>query len=370
MPSRTTRTLSLALVAWIVVCSCTKRQKPALHQALPAPHHDFGTLDLGTSATCDMDIPLPSGGAVIPQAYQGDCGCASGMLMIRRTDGSTEPIYGLSQDERTMQLGEKLVLRLTLDTRKKEALDLPRTVSHGFVGFKVVHGAAWRFDRQPIQFHYAIHTPIRVMPVSHVEFGELPMSSSPLVRELELSSNDPGRPLSLGTPTSNQDCVEARLVQSDGKTILRIQITPRTDERTSPRVSCAVTIPTGIASYPKLVIPVTGKFIGDIEYEPSYTVSFNLFPFTKAREGFVNLIDHDRRRPAGFSIVSLKSDQGEDLTRHFEVNLSSLSARKTRVTLNYRGTMRGKTMRAWLHLAKQPGGDPVARIRVIGHNSL
>ena len=91
-----------------------------------------------------------------------------------------------------------------------------------------------------------------------------------------------------------------------------------------------IQVSTGLKSYPVLRIPVTGKFIGTIQYQPSYFIAFNRFPFSKRREVFTNLIDHDRSRAAGFVVHDFLGDDGSDLSRHFEVDFKAAQRRARR----------------------------------------
>ena len=151
---------------------------------------------------------------------------------------------------------------------------------------------------------------------------------------------------------------------------LKIKVTPYKDSTTAPKISGGVSMATGLKTYPHLWIPVTGSFIGDIQFEPSFRIGYDIFPFNETRERFVAITDHDRRRPSGFVVHDFLDLNGNDISEHFEIRFQPLSGRRLRVIVKYLGTMGGKHMDGWLSLSKKAGGSPMAKIRVNGFNKL
>jgi hypothetical protein len=59
---------------------------------------------------------------------------------------------------------------------------------------------------------------------------------------------------------------------------------------------------------------------------------------------FVNLIDHDEKRDAGFVVTSLCDDRGVDSSQHFAARIEPISGdpRGSRLYLEYRGGLTGR----------------------------
>lgn len=336
-------------------------------------YHDFGMLELGESKTHDFPIPLPQrikGGILIPSGYSGNCSCAVGMLMIKKPDGRTSPIWGRRDEDLHLVDGDEVILRLTLKTKDKEAVDLARDEELGNVTFKHIHGKFQRFTSQRVRFHFGIRTPIKATPVAHIEFGELPMSNPPYERSIELRSNIEGQTLTLKNPRTIPKCVAAELLKTDYGYRLKITVTPYKDSVSSPKIGGGVSMETGLENYPHLWIPVTGSFIGDIQFHPSFRIGFNIFPFNEVRERMLAITDHDRRRPAGFVVHSFLDLNGNDISKHFQIRFQKLAERRTRVYVKFLGTMGGKHLNGWLSLSKKAGDEPVAKIRINAFNAL
>lgn len=365
-------TLAIGLLTGCLALSYGCDTKP-VHTRPAEVYHDFGMLELGESKTHDFLIPLPdrvAGGILIPQAYSGNCSCASGMLMIKKPDGRTSPIWGRRSEDRELAKGDEVILRLTLKTKDKEAVDSPNSEELGNVTFKHIHGKFQRYSSQRVRFHFGIRSPIKATPVAHVDFGELPMSNPPFERSIELRSNIDGQTLQLEEPKTIPKCVAAKLTKTAYGYQLKITVTPYKDSSTAPKIGGGVSMATGLKHYPHLWIPVTGSFIGDIQFQPSFRIGYNIFPFDEVRERFLAITDHNTRRPAGFVVHDFLDLNGNDISQHFDIKFQKMSDRRIRVILKYLGTMGGKHMDGWLSLSKQAGDEPVAKIRINGFNAL
>ena len=361
---------NLALVLFSLTSGC--QDEGARTSPREGLYHDFGTLKLGTKRIWEFEVPIPQTNSkselVLEPAFHGDCSCAYGTLIIK-TGSIERAVYTLPESQRVVHEDDRVLLRLTIDTKDKEPANVERTLSRGTISFKHKTGAIARRSIVPIRFHYGIETPIVVSPVAHLNFGKLPVSS---VHEqtLELRSNIPGRALTLGEVHASPDSIEAKLREQDGRTLLDVKITPEGRSDAAVPVMGLIAIPTGIDYYTDLKIPVSGKFIGDIEFQSSYHLDFGLFDFTEERTRQENIIDHDINRPTGFVTHSILSDQAEvDISQHFDIEFQPLSGRKTRVIVKYLGTLGGIEMIGWLKLAKSEGADPVAHLRISGHNT-
>ena len=335
-------------------------------------YHDFGMLDLGTKATFEFKVPIPQtnrkSNLVLNPAFNGDCTCAYGTLVIK-TGAVERAVLTLPETQRVIHEGDEVFLRLTIDTKDKEPANVARTMSRGRISFSHNTGSITRRSVVPIIFHYGIETPIVVSPVAHLNFGKLPVSGVH-TQTLEITSNILGRALTLGEVHASPKSIEAELREEDGRTLLDVKITPTGRSEGAVPVMGLIAIPTGIDYYTDLKIPVSGSFVGDIEFQSSYHMDFGLFDFTEERTRQENITDHNVSRPAGFVTHSIVTTSNEvDISEHFDVKFQTLSGRKTRVIVKYMGTMGGIEMIGWLKLAKSDGTEPVAHLRISGHNT-
>ena len=101
---------------------------------------------------------------------------------------------------------------------------------------------------------------------------------------------------------------------------------------------------------------------------PRAHLEFDLLDFGQEKELFLMITDHDRSRPAGFVVDGIKNNNGVDVSQHFQVRFEDLGNRRTRIWVNYLGTLKGRWLRGELTLAKNDGGPSVARISFRGHN--
>ncbi len=332
-------------------------------------YHDYGTLDLGTRESQDLEIPVPKhgkGDVIVEDSFRGNCSCIIGMVMIHRKDGTKTVAYGLPADQRVVGDGDRVVLRLTLDTRNEEATDVSKLESRGFLGFQLNTGEFARYESVIIRFDYGIRTPIKVSPVAHIDFGELPRSRK-YHQVLELSNNIEGQKIVWGAVHASPRSISARLEHDGDKTRLHVTITPHSEPMR--HVRGLIAIGTGLDHFTDLQIPVSGTFCGDIQYMPAETLAFDLFDFTKEKVQFVNVVDHDTTRPPGFVLHGIKNSHGNDMSKHFDVSFKPLSGRQTRVIVKYLGTMGGMRMVGELTLAKVQGGKQIARLSISGHNT-
>jgi hypothetical protein len=344
---------------------CGDRGPAARDAGMQGPYHDFGILDLGTQETHSFDIPVPAGERVAPQSYSGDCSCGIGVVLILRPDGSEKLVYGLPPDQCILTPGDRVRLRLTLDTRYKEPIDVGRTLSHGQVHFAHVHGSTARPSIQRLSFHYGIRSPVEIRPVAHVDFGKLAASET-FRQTLTIRGKLPDQRVELGAPTSSHAGVTVHIEPEGDAYLLHVEVSAAGQERRN--VVGEISLPTNLGHCPTLGIKFSGQFIDDIEYQPAPYVGFQMFDFSEEKQEFVNIVDHDVARPPGFVLHSIESPHGDDVGEHFAVSFQLLGDRTTRVYVKYLGTMGGRSMRARLRLAKEAGGEPIAEVSINGFN--
>lgn len=376
--------LSLILLALVPACS---RQTQA--RALPGPpskeeliqwlersgisrdlYHDYGTIDLGTQKSHDFLIPIPElDGAdwiAAPESFAGDCSCAIGTVRIVDAEGNRRVAYGLPPSQRRLREGDKVILTIVLDTRDKEPVDVPRTLSYGRLAFQHMTGQYSKSTTRRLAFHYGIRTPIKLSPKAHLKFGEVPLSLATTHR-LRLSNNIPGSRYKLGVVSCAEPSIQGTLRKDGDEHILDVKIDPQEPQPRNLRTT--LLIGTDIPDLPTLRIPVSGSFVPDVVIQGPSILSWGFHDFGEERTDKLNIVDHNHQRARGFVLHSVvETGSGKDLSEHFELDWTELSGRTMRMHLKYLGTLGGKVLRARLRLAKAKGGPVVCEIPILGRN--
>ncbi len=341
-------------------------------------YHDFGVIRHGLAKDFLFEIPLPEtthGEEVIPVTYRGTCPCATGTVMIQDTAGRNRLVSSLAKPDARVQPGEKVLLSLTLDTSPQEPVSTKRDLAHGTVTFESLRSTNPRRYDVPLTFHWAIHAPVKLVPVAKVKCGEIAYSQS-LTQKIWLHDNEPDHELGLGDIVVEDSRVTVKLVSGKPPGPYLLEITFRPDRKHLPgpfrtRVTIKTNIPNDAERQDLYKIPleVVGTVIDDIVVLPGKQLRFDQFDFSQEKELSVLITDHDRSRPAGFVLDGIHSNNGVDLSKHFQIRFEDLGHRQTRVWVKYLGTLRGIWLRGELSLAKNEGEPSAVLLRFLGLNS-
>lgn len=347
-------------------CGDGSLQRSAADPPAVVVRHDFGTLRHGQVAEALLEVPLPQDGrAFRPLAFRKDCSCGTAEFVVRGADGALREAGATPLSNLVVRPGESLLMKLSIDTRVKEAVDQPRLTYHGSV---VVQDAARDRDRLwvPAEFAFAIDAPIRVLPAAHVDFGGLPRTTT-YRQTLELHPDGGPGTVRFGEPVCFDERLSARLRVEGGVTVLDIEFRPRRHDAPGP-VRTAVEVPTDLENGYVLPIPVSGELLPDVVVEPMDIIGFDRIDFRKPAERYVNLIDHDFTRPPGFAILDIRDSKGASLAEHFEATLQPIEGapRSSRLILRYKGTLRARSFRGAVRLTKPGKREVVAVIRFVG----
>lgn len=341
--------------------------------ALPAPlEHDFGAILHGQISRHEFMIDLPGGIAGhVPLGFRTGCSCAGWHFLLQSPGEEPREVDHLPEAYKTAQAGDVMLLRLAIDTGRKEAVDLPRQTLRGSAILRPVDAApndasAWR--EVPILFHYAIEARIDLFPVAHVDVGELPRSKW-FEQTLELRPDPDGPPVTFGAPRASDPRVTAHLgtaTETDAP-VLRVRVQPRPDDAFGP-LRAVVEIDTDLPDDYVLRVPVSGSVIEDIVVKPFAHLSFGRIDFTQPAERFVNLTDHDASRPAGFEVVSITNPAGDAMTESFEARCVPIDGdpRGTRLYLRYLGGLTSNSFRGTVRLTKPGGVRPTTDVTFVG----
>ena len=363
--------MRLLLLLTLCLAACSRPAEPAAGVQSPGAakgelFHDFGTIQHGTTALHEFVVDTRAlGNDLVPLAVHSDCSCARTEMALRASDGSERAVTGQPLAEFAARAGEVLVVRLAVETLRKEAADLKPADSRGTLVLQpaAATDASSRLH-VPIRFRFAVDSPVRLRPFAIVDFGEVPLSTRPSL--LTVLAGDES-PLRFGPATADDPRVEVELEPRGDETRLHVRFVPAAGDRPGS-FQTVVSVPTNHPSGYVLRVPVVGTLVPDLVVRPMAKLSLGLFDFGSERpEQFVLVTDHDRRRAAEFAVARLVDSAGVDRSGWFHVELQPQAGdeRTTRVVVRYAGGAVPPTFRGELVLAKDPVHGPFLPIELV-----
>lgn len=333
-------------------------RKPAATQSPLTLEHDFGVLRHGSSADHEFELPLARlGEPFVALRVHLDCSCGRAELLLRHSDGSERRPDGLPTTTNLPRDGERLIVRVTIDTSNKEAVDQPSTPARGYVLLQSPKDMTGSERVQwPLLLRFGIDCPVLCRPFAALDFGAVPQSQQPsTLTTLRGDENHPG--LRFGTVHCDDPQLEARLEPGEQERTLRVRCRPGE----LGHFRALIGVETDLAPGYRLHIPVTWKVVPDLEVVPMPKITFNARLGSPQAEAdaarqFVLVRDHDARRPAEFAVARIVADDGRDLRPHFAVNLLPMAdgQRQFRLTVRYTGGLQ-QGVRGRIELTK--GGE-------------
>ncbi len=347
--------------------SASAQQHPV---TLPTLSHEFGAVPHGETRQHDfvLDVRSIAGPGWYSPGTHVDCSCARTELFLRGSDGVLQPIP-VFQPDTAPKDGEVLVVRVILDTQKREAVDTKDIDSRVLV----VLQRADSNDPQkrvmwPLQFRFRIDAPIRVRPVATFDFERVP-PARPKVVALNLSSDIAGRAVQFSNARCEDARVQLRIEPNDGYTLLHATLTPRTGDTGNLRA--IVTVDTDLDPAYQLRIPAVAAFVPDLEAIPLPKVSIRADltkPQDEGRGGsqYVLVTDHDLSRPEEFVVAKITDAAGRDATRLWSITFEKVPGepRSCRVHARWTGSQASE-FRGELVLAKDTQKGPFLRIELV-----
>jgi hypothetical protein len=316
------------------------RQEPSGLPQPPALQHDFGLLAHGSVATHELVVDTSLlGGAYMPLRVQLDCSCGRGDLLLRRQDGSERSVGGSPDPDHVPKPGETLLVRVVIDTRSKDAVDLPRTQSRGSILLQPTDDrdgsrrVAW-----PLVLQFAIDAPVVLHPFAAFDFGAVAQSARPMLRTR--LTGDPAHPgTGFGPVTVDGPGLHAELAPVDGGVELTVRVVPGEPGHHAAVVSVATTLPDYVVA-----LGARWKVVPDLEAVPMAKVSLRA-DLTRAQRPeeatsqFVLVVDHDTTRAPEFAVHRIVASDGTDAAAHFAATLTPLggSSRQQRLAVRYLG---------------------------------
>lgn len=335
---------------------------------VPPQSHDFGKIPHGQAAYHDFVIDTRKlADDLVCLGVRLDCSCAHYKMLLRDAQGQEREINGQPRPEFAAREGEVLVIRMQIDTAQKEAVNLPPTQSRATVVLQHCKDPDPSTRIEPmLLMRYAVDSPVKVKPFAILDFETVPQSA-PRTLQTWLASDLPGTAVKFGPATCDDPRVELEL-RPDGDSVeLRATFTP--DAKAPPGMfKSLVRVATDLPGGYELHLAAVGKVIPDLEAQPMAKLSLGQFDFQKpGAEHFVNVYDHDRRRPAEFVVARFVDGGGRDASRFFAVRQVPLDGddRGFRVFVRYLGGLQPPSFRGELVLAKDHDAGPFLPIEVV-----
>lgn len=322
--------------------------------------HDFGVLPHGAQRTHEFEVDLSLlGEPYIPLRVHLECSCGRADLRYRDSAGRDRFPDGSAFGRNLPADGEKAVLHIELDTRKKEAVDLPKTVSRGYILLQQVEDPnGMGRVRWPFVIRFAIDAPVELRPFAALDFGAVAQSMQGQLTTT-LRGDENHRDLKFLDARATDGDVQVTLEEKGDLTMLRAVVTP--NQLGNHRAAIAVR--TSDPDY-QVGIDATWKVVPDLEAAPMSKISFTTDLRTPQDEGatmrqFVLVTDHDANRAPEFSVVEIVAEDGRDASSHFAVELSPVrtAGRQHRLAVRYLGGLT-EAFRGRIVLGK-PGEETV-----------
>ena len=302
--------------------------------------HDFGVIPHGSQRTHEFEVDLAKlGEPFVPLRVHLECSCGRADLRYRKADGSERFVDGSSYARNLPAEGETAFLHVELDTRKKEAVDLPKTTSRGYILLQQVEDPdGLGRIRWPFVIRFGIDAPVELRPFAALDFGAVPQSSTgELVTTLRGDENH--LDLKFLEARATDGDLQVGLEPRDDHTVLRARVSP--NQLGSRRA--AIAVKTSDPGY-QVGIAATWKVVPDLEATPMNKISFRADLSAPQDERamlrqFVLVVDHAAHRAPEFSVIEVVGADGEDARAHFAVELSPVptSGRQQRLQVRYLG---------------------------------
>ncbi|MFT4513734.1 MAG: hypothetical protein ACI89X_001111 [Planctomycetota bacterium] len=302
--------------------------------------HDFGIVPHGEQREHEFDLDLsqllePH----VPLRVHLECSCGKAVIRMRKPDGTERGIDGSGYPHNLPQEDEKVIMRITLDTRKKEAVDLPKAVSRGYILLQALNDTTgmarirWSFI-----VRFGIDAPVVLHPFAALDFGSIAQSrTGRMLTTLRGDDNHPNVKFT-SVETSDPD-IEATLEVDEDHVVLRANCTP--GETGNHRA--LVLVRTDIPDY-TVALNVFWKVVPDLEASPINKVSISAHidkqqPESAMKLQSVLVTDHNRLRSPEFVLGKIVGNDGRDVTSLFAVTLTPVpnKERQQRMEVRYLG---------------------------------
>ncbi len=346
------------------------RQQPTpATQPLPELTHDFGVLRHGEVRRHDFVLDLR--GALGPGWYAPgthvDCSCAKTALLLRGPDGAEREIetYGPAA---APAAGEQLVVRVELDTNKREPVDTGVLESRVQVVLQPANARDPNARRQwPLRFSFQINSPVRLRPQAVLDFERV-APARPVTRTLALAG-DEGHKVRFTNARCGDRRIEVQLEERDEMTLLRATVRLQPGDLGSLR--SLIQIDTDLDPAYVVRLAAVAMAVPDLQAVPMPKLSLRddlrqAQPPAKRGSQYLLVTDHDESRPADFVVLRLVDQAGRDRRGDFEVTFEAVSgeARSRRMHVRWIGAGAAE-FRGQLVLGKAGLDEPTLPIELV-----
>ncbi|MCU0867200.1 MAG: hypothetical protein MUC36_25745 [Planctomycetes bacterium] len=363
-------------LATLLLVACGEQQPSPTPPPQPRPgatpvllaEHDFGIIPHGETRQHEFELDLARLPATyVPLRVHLDCTCGTAELRLRSAEGVDRPVTGTGLTDELPHAGERLVLRVIIDTANKEAIDLAATESKGYVLLQSPEDDTGRERVQwPIRLRFGIDSPVLLRPFASLDFGRVAQSQTPEV--LTLLTGDAAHPgLTFGPVACDDAALLPTLEASPDGTRVRVRCRPGAEGSYRATLTIGTDLPSGY----RVRLPVTWKVVPDLEAAPMAKVSFRTAlgraqTAAEIQGQFVLISDHDQRRRPEFAVHRIVGDDGRDLAPHFEVTMVQLpdQPRQHRLFVRYLGGL-ADGVRGVIELTKDGANGPFLPIDLV-----
>lgn len=344
--------------------------------------HDFGVVPHGESRTHEfaLDLSLLEQPHV-PLRVHLECSCGKAELVMRKPDGSERHIDGTGFQRNLPTDEEQAILRIQLDTRKKEARDIKSTISRGYIVLQPLDDdTGMARERWAFIVRFAIDAPVTLHPFSEFDFASVSQSMRGQIMTT-MKGDENHADLEFLSVSTTDPSLTAKLEPDNGHTLIKASCMPGS----LGNHRGLILVETNLPDY-TIAIEAKWKVVPDLEATPINKISFRTplgspqGPGVEFRQS-VLVIDHNKRRSPEFLVRSVVGDDGRDVSHCFEIKMTAVPTeeRRQRLSVRYLGgllpdnepsdrppsTFRGKIL-----LAKHPkdiveNDDPILPIQLV-----
>lgn len=302
--------------------------------------HDFGIVPHGEQREHEFELDLSQLGAPhVPLRVHLECSCGKAVIRLRKPDGTERPIDGTGYPRNLPQADEQAFMRITLNTRKKEAVDLPKAVSRGYILLQPLDDTTGMARiRWAFLVRFGIDAPVVLQPFAALDFGSVAQSMTGKV--LTTLRGDENHPDVKFTSVESKDLdIEATLEPDGDRVLLRASCTP--GQLGNHR--SLLLVRTDLPDY-TVALNVSWKVVPDLEASPINKVSISANISKEQPERMMKLqsvlvTDHNRDRSPEFVLARIVGNDGRDVTSLFAITLKPVPSkeRQQRMEVRYLG---------------------------------
>ncbi|HZN39847.1 MAG TPA: hypothetical protein VFD82_13640 [Planctomycetota bacterium] len=334
---------------------------------MPDLEYDFGIIPHGEKREHEFELDLRRlGEPIVPLRVHLDCSCGLADMRLRHRDGRERIVDGNPSPDHAASPDETLIVRVVIDTNGKDAVDLPKTPSRGFIVLQPTCDLTGNLRvNWPIKLLFGIDAPVVLRPFAAFDFGKVPESGTgELITELRGDEAHPG--MKFGPVASTDPRITVAIEPAADGVVLRARCEPGPLGNHRAIVAIATT-----ASGYRVHLTATWKTVPDLEATPMSKISFRADlkraqnP-AEATGQFVLVTDHDQRRKPEFAVHEIVSTDGRDLTKSFEVKLTPIPGqeRQHRLLVRYVGGLT-EAVRGAVVLTKDGAQGPFLQVDLV-----